>query len=34
MNTEGLSDSNPLDEGDSQDAALLEKLSDAPVVVK
>lgn len=29
MNTEDISDSNPLDEGDSQDAALREKLADA-----
>jgi hypothetical protein len=29
MNTEDLSDSNLLDEGDSQDAALREKLADA-----
>lgn len=29
MNTEDISDRNPLDKGDSQDAALLEKLADA-----
>ena len=29
MNTENISDSNPLDEENSQDAALREKLADA-----
>jgi hypothetical protein len=29
MNTENISDSNHLDEGDSQDAAILGKLADA-----
>jgi hypothetical protein len=29
MNTKDISDNNPLDEGDPQAAALLEKLADA-----
>jgi hypothetical protein len=29
MNTEDIIDNNPLDEGGSEDAALLEKLADA-----
>jgi hypothetical protein len=29
MNTEDISDSNPLDKGDSQDTAIREKLADA-----
>ena len=29
MNTKDISDNNPLDEGGSEDAALLEKLADA-----